>query len=130
MPAPKRNRYAAKPRKERHSEAEYIGLRMADKRLIREAAGGTGVADWARRVSLSAAQSTFGDGEQWTVFRCGATRSLQRHLRWNTPGAGKRRDRAGAPMALVLSPAPRRGVRVRRGVGRRVGEITAVLDGQ
>jgi hypothetical protein len=63
MPAPKRNRYAAKPRTERHTEALYIRLRRDDKRRIQEAAGGTAVADWARRVLLSAAQRTFRDGE-------------------------------------------------------------------
>jgi hypothetical protein len=63
MPAPKRNKYAVKSREERHTEALYIRLRKNDKRRILEAAGSSGVADWARRVLLQAAQGTFRDGE-------------------------------------------------------------------
>ena len=63
MPAPKRNKYAAKPREERHTESLYIKLRKEDKRRILEAAGPNGVTDWARRVLLQAAEGTFSEGE-------------------------------------------------------------------
>ncbi len=63
MPAPKKNRYAAKPREERHTEALYIRLRKDDKKRILEAAGDAGVADWARRALLAAAEGVFRGGE-------------------------------------------------------------------
>ena len=54
MPAPKRNRYASKPRDQRYITALYVRLREADKHRIVEAGGDTGVAAWARRVLLNA----------------------------------------------------------------------------
>jgi hypothetical protein len=54
MPAPKRNRFAAKPAEQQHSETLYVRLRRHDKQRIVEAAGDTGVAEWARGVLLNA----------------------------------------------------------------------------
>ena len=79
MAAPKRNRYAAKPRDERHTEALYIRLRKDDKQRILEAAGNAAVTDWARRVLLAAARSPVRDSEPYacpvpTVLRIGSNR--------------------------------------------------------
>jgi hypothetical protein len=57
MSAPPRNRFAAKPEDQQHSETLYVRLKKRDKRRIIEAAGDRGVAAWAREVLLSAAAS-------------------------------------------------------------------------
>ena len=54
MPAPKRNRFAAKAEEEQHSEALYVRLRKHDKQRIVQAAGNVAVAEWVRGVLLSA----------------------------------------------------------------------------
>jgi hypothetical protein len=60
MPAPKKNRFAAKPRDEQHSESLYVRLRKHDKQIIVEAAGDASVAAWARGVLLEAAENSGG----------------------------------------------------------------------
>ena len=57
MPAPLRNRFAAKPQDEQHSERLYVRLKKQEKDRIVEATGETGIAAWARGVLLSAAAS-------------------------------------------------------------------------
>jgi hypothetical protein len=58
MPAPPKNRFAAKPEDQHHSEALYVRLTKEDKMRIVEAAGDTGVAAWARGVLLGAVAGT------------------------------------------------------------------------
>ena len=55
MPAPPRNRFAAKPEDQQPIEAFYVRLKKHDKRRIVEAAGDASLATWARGVLLSAA---------------------------------------------------------------------------
>ena len=55
MPAPKGNRFAAKPENHQHRETLYVRLRRQDKQRIVKAAGDVGVAEWARGVLLNAA---------------------------------------------------------------------------
>jgi len=61
MPAPRRNRFAAKPPEQRHREALFVRLTKSDKARIVEAAGEDGLAAWARKVLLKAVEQH--DGE-------------------------------------------------------------------
>jgi hypothetical protein len=56
MPAPKRNRFAAKAPEDIHSESLFVRLRKKDKVLITRAAADAGLAEWARDVLVKAAQ--------------------------------------------------------------------------
>ncbi len=58
MPAPRRNRFAAKPEDQQHSETLYVRLRKRDKQRIVEAAGDKGIAEWARGVLLDAVEDS------------------------------------------------------------------------
>ena len=90
MPAPKKNRFAAKPKDEQHSESLYVRLRKHDKQMIVEAAGDAGVAEWARGVLLDAAESSGGKTANQAVHLTGASRFVQRGIRASSV-AGSRR---------------------------------------
>jgi hypothetical protein len=89
MPAPPRNRFAAKPQDQQHSETLYVRLKKQDKERIVEAAGDTGIAAWVRGVLLSAVASKCVKAAK-TVQRTGASRLGPSDI--PTPGAaGSRR---------------------------------------
>lgn len=54
MAAPKGNRFAAKEKDEKRSEALYVRMKGIEKDACREAAGDRGLSEWARGVLLSA----------------------------------------------------------------------------
>jgi hypothetical protein len=90
MAAPLRNRFAAKPQDEQHSETLYVRLKKQDKDRIVEAAGETGIAAWAREVLLSAAASKAAKAANQTVQRRGASRLGKGPIR-TSAAAGSRR---------------------------------------
>ena len=90
MPAPLRNRFAAKPEDQQHSETLYVRLKKRDKERIVEAAGDTGIAEWARGVLLNAVAGKRIKSSNQAGQRTVAGRSAQERNP-TSPAAGSRR---------------------------------------
>ena len=56
MPAPKGNRYAAKPEAERFTESLFVRMTAAEKKICLESSGDDSVSGWARKTLLETAR--------------------------------------------------------------------------
>ena len=64
MPAPKGNRFAAKPDTEELSQSLFIRMTEEEKSICTEAAQNVGLSAWARKVLLGAATGEQGAADQ------------------------------------------------------------------